>query len=266
MRPAKIRRPWGTPTTIRYEEGSEVGYRWFARQQADVLCLQEFFTSTDTAYYNNLQHMLHEIGYPYYYFARRDDGDRQWFGNAIFSKHPIVDSGKFLFPNERYPESLLHTDIDFHGDTIRVYTTHLASLRFKKEDYENIEEIKGQQRDIIRNSKGIFSKVRNAMLQRKEQALLIKELVSNDPYPAILTGDFNDVPNSYTYFTIRDNKLQDAFLKKGFGIGRTFNTISPTLRIDYILTTRDFDVLQFNRIVKNLSDHYMLVSDLQLKN
>ncbi|HEV7332083.1 MAG TPA: endonuclease/exonuclease/phosphatase family protein [Flavisolibacter sp.] len=234
-------------------------------QAADVLCLQEFFTSTDTTYYNNLHHMLREVGYPYYYFAWRDDGDRQWFGNAIFSKHPIVDSGKFLFPNERYPESLLHADIDFHGDTIRVYTTHLASLRFKKEDYENIEEIKGQRRDIIQNSKGIFSKVRNAMMLRKEQALLIRELVSNDPHPTILTGDFNDVPNSFAYATIKGEKFQDVFLQKGFGIGRTFNTISPTLRIDYIFTTKDFEVLQFNRIVKDLSDHYMLVTDLQLK-
>jgi beta-glucosidase len=29
--------PWGTPTTIRYEEGSEVGYRWFARRQTRPL-------------------------------------------------------------------------------------------------------------------------------------------------------------------------------------------------------------------------------------
>jgi beta-glucosidase len=29
--------PWGTPTTIRYEEGSEVGYRWFARRHTRPL-------------------------------------------------------------------------------------------------------------------------------------------------------------------------------------------------------------------------------------
>ncbi|MBL7731929.1 MAG: endonuclease/exonuclease/phosphatase, partial [Chitinophagaceae bacterium] len=74
----------------------------------------------------------------------------------------------------------------------------------------------------------------------------------------------NDVPNSYTYFTIKGN-LQDAFLKKGFGIGRTFSAISPTLRIDYILADRSFRVKQFNRIIKKLSDHYMLVTDLELK-
>jgi endonuclease/exonuclease/phosphatase family metal-dependent hydrolase len=79
-----------------------------------------------------------------------------------------------------------------------------------------------------------------------------------------LTGDFNDVPNSYTYFTIRKN-LQDAFLKNGFGIGRTYSTLAPTLRIDYILATREFTIPQFNRIVKDYSDHYLLVADLRLK-
>ena len=234
-------------------------------QNADVLCMQEFYTSTDTAYYNNLNHLMKELGFPYFYYAWTNDGNQQWFGNAVFSKHPIIDSGKIFFPNARYPETILHADIAFGGDTLRVYTTHLQSLQFKKEDFENIEEIKEKQRDIIRNSKGIFGKVRRAMMLRKSQAEMIKEVLSNDPYPYIITGDFNDVPNSYAYATIKGNNLQDVFLEKGFGIGRTFNAISPTLRIDYILATKDFEVKQFNRIVKNFSDHYMLVADVQLK-
>jgi endonuclease/exonuclease/phosphatase family metal-dependent hydrolase len=89
-------------------------------------------------------------------------------------------------------------------------------------------------------------------------------VISASPYPFVITGDFNDVPNSYTYFKI-SNGLQDAFLKQGFGVGRTFNALSPTLRIDHILTTPHFEVLQFNRQVRSLSDHYMIVADLRLK-
>lgn len=234
-------------------------------QNADVLCLQEFFTSTDSIYYNNLAYLMKEVGYPYYYYAWMNDGNLQWFGNAVFSKLPIIDSGKAYFPHSRFPETLLHADIKFGGDTVRVYTTHLQSLNFQKEDYENVEAIKDEQKDIIKNSKGLFSKVRSAMAVRKEQVEIIREMLSNDPYPFILTGDFNDVPNSYAYATIKGDNLQDVFLKKGFGIGRTFNNISPTLRIDYIFATKDFSIRQFNRIAKNLSDHYMLVADLQLK-
>ncbi len=234
-------------------------------QNADVLCMQEFFTSTNPIYYDNLDHIMKELGYQYYYYSRMNDGDLQWFGNAIFSKLPIIDSGKIFFPRAKFPETLLHADILYGKDTIRVYTTHLQSVQFKKEDFHYIEEIKEEQKDLLQNSKGIFGKLRRAFAFRKEQADIIKEVLSNDPYPTILTGDFNDVPNSYTYATIKGNKMEDVFLKKGFGIGRTFSNISPTLRIDYILATKDFDVAQFNRVVRNSSDHYMLVADVQLK-
>ncbi len=141
----------------------------------------------------------------------------------------------------------------------------MQSLEFKKEDFENIEEIKDDQKDILQNTKGLFGKVRRAMMLRKGQAEIIQEMVSNDTHPTIFTGDFNDVPNSYAYATIKGDKFQDVFLEKGFGIGRTFNDISPTLRIDYLFATKDFEVLQFNRIARNLSDHYMLVADVRLK-
>jgi endonuclease/exonuclease/phosphatase family metal-dependent hydrolase len=58
--------------------------------------------------------------------------------------------------------------------------------------------------------------------------------------------------------------MQDAFLKKGFGIGRTFSSLSPTLRIDYIFADNQFRINQFTRVAKNLSDHFMIIADLEL--
>ena len=56
-----------------------------------------------------------------------------------------------------------------------------------------------------------------------------------------------------------------TFLKKSFGVGRTFSGISPTLRIDYILAANNLSVLQFDRHVRKYSDHYMLVADFKIK-
>jgi endonuclease/exonuclease/phosphatase family metal-dependent hydrolase len=120
------------------------------------------------------------------------------------------------------------------------------------------------QDSLLDNSKTILSKIKRGFTNRSIQADIIKEIVGNTPYPVLIGADLNDVPNSYTYFTVR-NGMQDAFLKKGFGIGRTFSSLSPTLRIDYIFANKNFKVLQFNRIVKNYSDHYMIVADLELK-
>jgi endonuclease/exonuclease/phosphatase family metal-dependent hydrolase len=87
--------------------------------------------------------------------------------------------------------------------------------------------------------------------------------LDSSPYPAFITGDFNDVPNSYTYFTIRGGR-QDAWLQKGFGIGRTYKNISPTLRIDYILADPRLKVLQCQKVYTPWSDHNPVEADLQL--
>jgi endonuclease/exonuclease/phosphatase family metal-dependent hydrolase len=234
-------------------------------QNADVLCIQEFFTSTDPVYYDNLNYVKKELGYPYFYFSYDNDGGLQWVGQAIFSKYPIIDSGLIRFPKPALPEALIHADIVFNGDTLRLYTTHLQSVQFAKKDFETIESIKNNDEKAVKNSRGIFSKLKRGVINRSGQANIVKDEINISPYPFILTGDFNDVPNSYTYFTIKDDDLQDAFLMRGIGVGKTFSYIAPTLRIDYILTTKNFSVRQFNRIIKNSSDHYMLVADVQFK-
>lgn len=234
-------------------------------QNADVLCMQEFFHSTDSIYYDNLDYIVKELNYPYYYFSWDDDGYKQWVGQIIFSRFPIIDSGMIRFPRPSLPEALLQADIVFNGDTIRFYTTHLQSVQFKKKDFERIDKIKNTDDGMVENSKNIFTKLKRGVERRYVQANVVKDIIANSPYPYILTGDFNDVPNSYTYFTIKNEKLQDAFLETGLGVGRTYTYIAPTLRIDYIFTTRDFSIQQFNRIIKNYSDHYMLVADVQLK-
>jgi endonuclease/exonuclease/phosphatase family metal-dependent hydrolase len=249
-------------------KGSQIRLRMMDQiraQNADVLCLQEFFTSTDSIYYNNLSYVIKELGYPYYYFSKDNDGDKQWVGQIIFSRYPIIDSGMVRYPKPAMPESLIYADIAFNGDTIRLYTTHLQSVQFKKQDYEKIEEIKNTDGDVVGNSRSIFGKLKRGFIFRSKQAEIVKDVISTSPHPYVLTGDFNDVPNSYTYATIKGDQLQDAFLITGLGIGRTYSYIAPTLRIDYVFTTKDFTIKQFNRVLKNLSDHYMLVTDVQLK-
>ena len=73
--------------------------------------------------------------------------------------------------------------------------------------------------------------------------------------------DFNDVPNSYAYATIGKG-LQNAFTKKGSGIGRTYSHLSPTLRIDNIFADKRFTIQQYLRINKEISDHLPMVTDL----
>ncbi|MBS1935054.1 MAG: endonuclease/exonuclease/phosphatase family protein, partial [Bacteroidetes bacterium] len=154
-------------------------------------------------------------------------------------------------------------DINVNGDTIRVFTTHLQSVLFRSKDFRDLETIKNVDDSVLQASKSIVKKLRHAYSLRSGQADLVRGQLDKSPYPSIICGDFNDVPNSYTYFHIRGNK-QDAFIKKGLGIGRTYVNLSPTLRIDYILADPEFSVLQCKRFNLPYSDHHPVVADLQL--
>ncbi len=231
-------------------------------QDADILCLQEFHSSVLNAYYDNISYIRKKLRYPYFYFSFDEDGTKQYYSSIIFSRVPIIDSGIVYYPQPSLHEPLIHADVKFNDDTIRIFTTHLQSVQFKKRDYERINEIRNYEDSIVANSRTIFSKLKKGIERRSVQANVIRDQLRQSQYPVIFCGDFNDVPNSYTYFTIRGN-MQDAFLEKGSGMGRSFTSISPTLRIDYILASKDFSILQFDRIKRKYSDHYMLVTDLK---
>ena len=233
------------------------------QQNADILCLQEFHTSVNPDYYNNITYIQKELKYPYYYFSYEVDSKDQYYSSIIFSRLPMVDTGKIYYPKPGITEVLLHADVKFNGDTVRVFTTHLQSVLFEKADYNKIEQIQHGEEGVIKNSRSIFSKLRLAARIRGQQADAAREEMATSPYPVVFTGDLNDVPTSYAYAAIR-GKMRDAFLEKGFGIGRTFSALSPTLRIDYVFADRRFSILQVKRYVRELSDHYMLVADVEL--
>jgi endonuclease/exonuclease/phosphatase family metal-dependent hydrolase len=236
-----------------------------AEQQADVLCLQEFYTSDNPSYYDNIATIRQELGYPYYYLSKDLDGDSTYYTSVIFSRYPLVDSGMVRFPRPSQPEVLLQADLQTADGIIRVFTTHLQSQRFDKQDYQRMEKIREREDSMFYHFIPIVGKVKKGLVIRSQQADMIASLLADSPHPVVLAADLNDVPNSYTYFTVRGS-LQDAFLEKGSGIGRTYRGLSPTLRIDYIFADRRLKVKQFTRVKKDYSDHYMLVTDLVLGN
>jgi len=237
-------------------------------QQADVLCFQEFYEPlTRHGLESNITYIQSRLNYPYYYFSR--DYTRPGLyesGVVIFSRFPIIDTFIREYPRPygfRTAESLISADIVAGKDTIRVFTTHLQSVLFSPKEFHDLQIIKNVDDSIMDASRSIVRKLRDAFSRRGEQAQLVRSQLDSSPYPAFITGDFNDVPNSYTYFTIRGGR-QDAWLQKGFGIGRTYKNISPTLRIDYILADPRLKVLQCQKVYTPWSDHNPVEADLQL--
>ena len=108
---------------------------------------------------------------------------------------------------------------------------------------------------------GIVKRLKNSFQKRAMQVEVIKQHMEKAPYKIIVCGDFNDTPNSFTYYKISKG-LQDSFLEKGNGIGSTFLGKMPFLRIDYILHSPSIKMHSFITHKEKLSDHKAIESKL----
>jgi endonuclease/exonuclease/phosphatase family metal-dependent hydrolase len=235
---------------------------------ADVVCFQEYIYYKNKTYRDTIIPALKESGYQYAYFAKTNILGRLYTTSfitaiVILSKYPLTDTARILYNEDNFGEPLISADIKINNQTIRFITTHLQSVRFASNDYEALHNLKEPVSASIDQTRSVLWKIRHAYIKRSKQAKMVHDKIEASPYPVIMCGDFNDVPNSFTYFTIKGN-LQDAFLEKGSGFGRTFRFISPTLRIDYILADKKFEVLQYNCIHVPFSDHYPVVADFNI--
>ena len=244
--------------------------------KADVLAVQELVFSLDTLSPITLEKVKKKLGYKYVAAANdrafgvhtniRQRNERYHpFCVAIFSNYPILRWEKVQDIKE-YNHTFLWADLLINTDTIRFFNIHLQSMHFAKKDYEFVENIDngGMDVDAVQTAgKSILRKMKTANLLRSSQARAVREAINKSPYPVIVCGDMNDVPNSNAYQIISDG-LHDAFTEKGWGIGRTFKFLSPTLRIDYVLHSKSLPVEQVQVLRSRQSDHSPVIADFNL--
>ena len=207
--------------------------------QPDVLSLQEYHPhkKVDLSFY------------PHKYEAL--SGKRIQYGQAIFSKFPIVNSGSIEFPDTA--NNAIFADVVKGNDTIRVYNVHLESLRITKD----VEQLNTE------DSERIFKSVGKTFEMQQFQSELFLLHKKSCKYPMIICGDFNNTPYSYVYRKIKGD-LTDAFVEAGNGFGKTFNFKYFPIRIDYVLADKAFVVNSFKTLDEKLSDHFPVIAELKL--
>ena len=234
----------------------------------DVACFQEMVGGDfDSSAINYVPRIARELNYQYYYYSydKRDDFDgKHHYGIITFSRFPIIQKYTYSSLERNYNSIFQSIDVAVNSDTFRIFNVHLQSLKFSDVSRQYIEDptLKGEM--DLEKSKNIVSKFKTGFAKRKIQSERVKKALNESPYKVILCGDFNDVPNSYAYNTIGKG-LKNAYAEKGTGIGRTFSSISPTLRIDNIFVDSKMMVEQFVRINKKLSDHFPIIADVQVQ-
>ncbi len=207
-------------------------------EEADILCLQEYYESKNQQF--RIRETLQKAGYRHH--TRLLENARFYFGNAIFSRFPILrqDTVPGLSPL-----NALYADLQLPGgDTLRVYTFHLASLRFDDHDKALYHELLNKPLDESVSYKAeagkIARKVSRAARIHAEQVRQIKAHAAACPYRVLICGDMNENPVSYAYHTLAKG-LKDAFMERGVGLGRTYSGFFPAYRIDYIFCRAALD-------------------------
>ncbi|WP_418501250.1 endonuclease/exonuclease/phosphatase family protein [Flagellimonas sp.] len=205
----------------------------------DILCIQE---------HNRIRHrQLRQ--YPYRSETPYSTGRTT---QAIFSKYPIVGNGSLDLPGTI--NNIIYADIAHGKDTIRVYNIHLQSF--------SIVPSAASFSDGDKSEKA-YRRLVNTFTKQLEQAKIFRNHLQDSPFTNIVCGDFNNTQFSNIYKIVRGN-LQDTFLEKGEGFGRTYDLFKFPIRIDYILADPDFEVLGHKNFNEKLSDHYPVMATLRL--
>jgi len=232
-------------------------------ENPDIVCFQEFITLPRRNHdLNSLKKKLLPLSYSHVNYTDQVPG-RINFGMATFSKFPIANKHRIEFENSL--NGSICTDIVYGNDTFRIYNCHLQSIRLRK-DYNDLLDslIFNYSEKQLDDLKDLSVRMRQAFIQRAEQADILARHIQSSPYPVVVCGDFNDTPVSYVYNRISKH-LEDAFIESGTGTGNTYRGNLPYVRIDYVLYSMPLHAHHYQTKKINWSDHYPVRVDFTIR-
>ncbi len=237
--------------------------KFIKEQNADIVCLPEYYTPKTDSMKPYARTILAD-GYSEYRFKYDNTlGPSTYLGTAIFSKYTIENYKVYHLGADWI--NAIQCDVHIKTDKImRLIFLHMHSFGLSDYDKYYIEELKKRGLDMPTHSRMFLWKFNYAYRLRGMEADTVAEMIRNSPYPVYVCGDLNDLPGSYTYMTIR-GKLNDAFLDKGRWIGRTYNELSPTLRIDHMFYDPSaLEIIGYKCPPILLSDHRPVIANFKI--
>ncbi len=211
------------------------------QQNVDICCLQEY-----------MEHIGDKNNSEIYktFFSSMAKGKDDM---VIFShRYPIKQSGVIDFGTTN--NSGMWADIDVNGKMIRVFNVHLETTGFNRTVHKAAKmELRGSKVENNALVSAIYGNYTRGMVVRAHQANLVAQEIRKSPYPVILCGDFNDVPYSYTYNTMKGS-LVDGFKECGKGYMGTYRGTKKA-RIDYIFHDESLEGEDYYSVDLNYSDH-----------
>lgn len=190
---------------------------FFRERKVDILALQEVHNNSTKGWQFNI--IQDSLGMAGSYGGNLPLGDGH-YGNATFSRFPIIHSQNTILPSEKEPRGALSTTLLIDDYPVQLINTHL----------------------------GLGRKERTIQMNQIEQ------LLSADQ-PNLLVGDFNTTaPHSFP--------LDDLGKRAGKEDKPTIFPLKK--RIDFIFASSSFELIDYEVLEMELSDHYPVVASLRL--
>jgi endonuclease/exonuclease/phosphatase family metal-dependent hydrolase len=162
--------------------------------------------------------------------------------------------------------SAMWAEIKYKGQMIRVYNAHLETtgINTTLRRAAKVEAATGVEIENNAVLNAIYGNYTIGMMARAGQANVLAMDMRESEAPIIVCGDFNDVPYSYVYNTMKGN-LVDGFKECGSGFMYTYRGGKKMVRIDYIFHDERFKGLSFYKKELTLSDHFPVFLKLDVK-
>ena len=227
---------------------------------ADIVCLQEVGNEFINDEMNKRAVKKALKAYPYIITGASEGR----YSVVCLSKYPVIWFKRISYNSKS--NSSFYYDLKIGDDTIRVINNHLESnkLNPKEKDKYSYALRHRESEDLTKLAEVLGSKVGSASSIRGYQAVAVSDLIKSSRYKVIVCGDFNDVPGSFTYRTIRKG-LDDSWIENGFGWGNTFHDNLFLFRIDYILHSPEIECVNTKIDKYKFSDHYPLRANFIIK-
>ncbi len=238
-------------------------FNFIRSENPDIICLQEFYTSTERNFHpDRIARLFRETPYHHIEYNKKSS-DNTGYGIATFSRYPIVNRGLIQFEGSN--NQTIFTDIKIKNKVIRIYNNHLQSVNFGSKNYTFIDSLNLKYDEKqLEELQDISYRLKTAFQKRAKQAKMISAHIRSSHYPVISCGDFNDTPVSYAYRKMKNN-LKDAYVSQSNEIsGKTY--LGPlSFRIDYIMYSKHFRALEYEKVKARLSDHYPILAQFSIE-
>lgn len=168
---------------------------------------------------------------------------------SFYSKYKILEHGSLPVPEIG---EALYADVKIKGRIVRFINVYLEPFKLKKSMVKPSTDVTANEQ----KAKGLVRRLLPVFTIHQEQVTVIRDFVEASPYPVVLAGDFNAMPNSYEYYSI-ESVLQDAFVESGNGFSTSFHDYKFPIRIDYIFSSNDLEAKKYEvDRSRKLSDHF----------